>query len=695
MPRWDTAVSCNGEQSYSNAAELTTTEYDMPGLAYCLPEYSLLDGNYENTPDTIQKGENGYISSQMSGSDGLFTEKPEITIVFDRYKTSRGLNFIFNKLSGDYISDLTIKWYKNDEVVETQNFMPAGTEYFANARVALFNKIVITLNATSRPYRYAWIGFIQSLRLTDAGGLKIIYDDIALGAKEDAEYTVSDNGHLDDMSQSYEFPDTALMFPEYSLLDGTYRNARVLQNIGYMSSAISDEDGVFETPPVLTATFTEKYSSVGLTLTFNDYSEDYCSEVEIIWYQDGSEIERETFYPDSYQYFCYTQVNFFDKIEIIFKKTSKPFRPVFLTDIYYGLERIFLDDEVKDIDCILEVSPISEELSINTLSFTVRSKTSYVFAFQRKQRIRLFFDEGIIGTFYLQNGKQESVTDYYIESSDAIGILDNANFNGGIYSGITAADLIDEIFEGEEELEYFVDDSLRVKTLTGYLPVSTKREALAQVAFAIGAEVSTAYDTRVYLYPRKLQQTSSFTKSQIFTGLTVDHDDIVTGIRLYVHDYVPINESEELYNDVLNGTAEVVFSEPHHDLTISGGTIVAQGNNYATISGTGANVVLSGKKYDHRTNTMLKENPNISRNKNVYEVKDATLVSASNAQEVLNRVYDYYQQNESVSCRVVIDEEQLGDVVGVDTDFAGTKTGTIVKMEPIFTRTMTAEVTIK
>ena len=179
------------------------------------------------------------------------------------------------------------------------------------------------------------------------------------------------------------------------------------------------------------------------------------------------------------------------------------------------------------------------------------------------------------------------------------------------------------------------------------------------------------------------------------SGLSIDHSEYVTGIRLYVHDYVPIEDSEELYNETLNGTVEVEFSEPHHDLQITGGTITAQGSNYAEITGTGGNVTLTGKKYDHRENVILKENQNISRNKNIYEVKDATLVTASNAQEVLDRVYEYYQNNESVSCRVLMDEEQLGDVVEVDTDFDGKRVGTITKVEPTFTRTMTAEVTIK
>ena len=89
-----------------------------------------------------------------------------------------------------------------------------------------------------------------------------------------------------------------------------------------------------------------------------------------------------------------------------------------------------------------------------------------------------------------------------------------------------------------------------------------------------------------------------------------------------------------------------------------------------------------------------KANPTISQNENLVEVKDATLVNPQNVNEVLNRVYDYYSSNESVSCRVLLNEEELGDIVSVDTDFDGTRIGAIKKMDFTFTREMTAEVEI-
>ena len=55
--------------------------------------------------------------------------------------------------------------------------------------------------------------------------------------------------------------------------------------------------------------------------------------------------------------------------------------------------------------------------------------------------------------------------------------------------------------------------------------------------------------------------TGEFNEHTTFTGLTLEHSDIVTGVRLTTHTYTQISETEELYKDTLNGTAEIVFSE--------------------------------------------------------------------------------------------------------------------------------------
>ena len=106
--------------------------------------------------------------------------------------------------------------------------------------------------------------------------------------------------------------------------------------------------------------------------------------------------------------------------------------------------------------------------------------------------------------------------------------------------------------------------------------------------------------------------------------------------------------------------------------------------------------MLTGKKYNHSTAILLKENQKITHNKNIAEVKEATLVTSSNAQEVLDRVYEYYSNNESVSFKAVINEQLLGNVAVVSTGFRGEMQGVIQKLDFSFSRRkVMAEVTVK
>ena len=57
-----------------------------------------------------------------------------------------------------------------------------------------------------------------------------------------------------------------------------------------------------------------------------------------------------------------------------------------------------------------------------------------------------------------------------------------------------------------------------------------------------------------------------------------------------------------------------------------------------------------------------------------------TLVSRENEQEILDNIFNYEMLGEIVSATVLLDNEQMGDIASIDTDF-GLKTGYISKMD--------------
>lgn len=698
--RWDIQTETNNQQEYSTLDTLFGTENSMQGFAYCLPGYSKLNGDYVNAPDNIPYGLGGYISGSLSERDCNFVDIPTITVKYDRLKTSNGIQLKFNLLSGDYAKRVKISWFKDGAVVKTAEYSPISFEYFCAAKVKLFDTVKIEFLQTSKPYRYIWLSAIRNQRMSNAGGLKIVYDDIALGAKEDSSISSSDKKDfvvLENLKEVVEYPNYAMCLPRYSKLDGHYINTPdpdTFEHMGYVSRSVSDSSGRFANPPTLDFRFTKNFSSVGISLEFNNYSEDYCSKVNIKWYSDNTLLKEQDYDPDSYKYFCYGVVDFYNRVVITFLETNKPFRNVFLTEITWGLIRIFKDDEIESIDCLAEIDGTSKEISVNTMEYSVRDKMGYDFEFQKKQKQTLYFDEAILGIFYLKDGKQLSRTVYSMETHDAIGVLDGTEFMGGVYNQVKAKELLGLIMQGEG-IPYFIDTALENKLISGYLPICSKRTALQQLAFAIGAIVDTSYDRNLYLYPMRTTDIMQIRQEELFTKLSFSHSDVITGVKLTVHEYIKSNEAMELFKGYLVGNTKIEFSEPMHSLTIQGGVIIEQGDNYARINGTGVQVVLSGNKYIHNTFSISKDNERITHNKNVAEIKEATLVTKENMQEVLNRCYDDCMKNESISCRLVVDNHELGDLVELDT-FKGKRQGIITKLDFKFSRNeITAEAVIE
>lgn len=576
--------------------------------------------------------------------------------------------------------------------------------------------------------------FLKQSILSDAvqntEGLKIVYDDLAPYAKENSTVFFASAGlkprrglhprkglvpKAITIEEEYPelkrddvvYPGYALCFPRFSLLNGKYINFP--DNplpYGYISPEVSDSygnfgytestnglkpqvglhPGLFLNPrtsstqfikePILTVTFNQKFTSVGILITFNMMSGDYCTKIKVKWFSDNEVLSDMEFSPDSTRYFCNNYVRGYNKLEIIFLQTSKPIRPVFVTRIDYGIYRDFLDNELLERSCLQEINAISESISINTLNFTVRTTSNIPFDLQKKQKLALYFNGELLGNFYLKNGARKNKTDYHMDSHDAVGVLDGNEFVGGIYTGQTVSEVLAQLFAGED-FNYLLDDSFSDIPLYGYIPYTTKRNALVYICFAIGAIADTSNYDGIVIYPQENVLSGEFLPNEVFSGVTLEHSDIVTGIRLTVHTYQKSDDTQELYNDILNGTAEVIFNEPYHSLEITGGTIGQYGDNYAYITGIGANVTLTGKKYNHLTTSILKENPDIVFNKNIREVTDATLVHNGNAQQVLERVYAYYQRAENVMGDVLIGNKKLGQKVKIDTDYDGYRTGII------------------
>ena len=351
MAEWEITIEANTLNPHSDIGDLkVSTPTEFPDYALCIPGYSKLDGTFENAPDNVY-GEIGYMSEYISDENGEFEEPPQITFEFARKKTSNGFNMIFNPLTGDYCTLLHIDWYKLDTVIYAADYEPTGVEFFCASSVGSFDKAVVTFYSTNKPYRYLWLAQCENTRLSDGQGLRIVYADVAYGGKDNT--TITTNGALTGstlsnllLERGVNMPYYSIGFPAYSKLDGNYINAPdTITDIGYVSAQTSDASGDFDSTNLPTITFecSQVISSVGIQLTQNTASGDYCDHVRVTWYLNGTVLGSEEFYPDSVDYLCYKKVENYNTVVVEFLHTNNPYRPAFLSDFQYGTIRTFTD----------------------------------------------------------------------------------------------------------------------------------------------------------------------------------------------------------------------------------------------------------------------------------------------------------------------------------------------------------------
>lgn len=519
--------------------------------------------------------------------------------------------------------------------------------------------------------------------------VEIIYKDIAVTAKDDSTPSATDKQSFVDMNQlkesDLEFTKYSTLEDNFWLLDGSFENFpddTTGINFGYWSNSMSDGNGVFATPPVVTILFSSYETSVGIMIKFNTATNDYCNSLNIKWYQDTTLLDDKDFTPDSTFCFCQQNVTNYNKVVITFNGTNKPYRYIKQQDIQYGVVRTFQSDELKNVKVLEEMSLLSEQLSINTLDFTLDSTTDTDYIFQKKQPLTVNFNSNLIGTYYIDNAIRKSANQYDIEAIDQIGLLDKITYLGGIYNNVLASTVIANIM-GKANVPYELASSLSAKTIRGYIPICTCRQALMHIVFAIGAVVDTSRSNKVKIFELDTTVATTIASSAIYTNPTYEEGDKITGIQLVEHTYTESTQTQELYNGS-DTTATVIFNEPMHNLSITGGTITESGVNYAIITKTGASMTLTGQKYTHTTKVISRSDPtlNASDLQNILDFLNCYLVNSSNSTDILNRLYEHYITNgNSISkMKIVFSDTKTGDTIEFATEYLGNKTGEVVSM---------------
>lgn len=474
--------------------------------------------------------------------------------------------------------------------------------------------------------------------------VKLIYGDIALGAAENATVEASDK-YFTSAPEKLPFGVSTGAVTTCELNGwGLSHDYKVMggQQFALWSSAKSDEDCVFATPPTITIDFSERFTATGLTLRFSPLANEYCRKLSAVWYQGDAVKDSGTFYPTTANYTLENTVEAFDKIIISLEETSLPDRRAKLEYIGIGIIREFDGEELTGASFVHEIDLISNTVPINVLDASFHSSTDTEYLFQKKQPVEAYNDENLIGVYYIEKGERTGARDYSISCQDAIGALDLDTYGGGLWLTDTPIeDILNDIVGGTFRLDISAD--LTGRTLRGYIPEGTKREALQLVAFALGACVDTSGTAKIKLFLPPTGEGAEIPAQETYIGGKVSTSDMVTEVVVRGYD---------IRDERPNGADDKYIE-------------------------------WDGVQYNFEWKTVRVRNPNVTVGalEKKVEFVDCYLISTAMVQERAEAILAYYMRRNKYTFSHVMSGQKLADRATASLPWGGTSAGNIKKMK--------------
>lgn len=473
--------------------------------------------------------------------------------------------------------------------------------------------------------------------------VKLIYSDIALGAADNATVETSAKESFTapaNLMAGVEAPAIATAELNGWGLTKDYKT-RSSQPLAFWSSEISDDAGNFSAPPTITVKFGAQYTATGLTIRFAPESMDYCRKISAAWYQGDTLKRSGVYYPESPTFVINNAVEAFDKLVFSFDSTNLPRKRAKIEKITVGVSREIGGDELTEVKFLYEIDLIADTVPSNLLDASFHSNFDIDFIFQRKQPVQAYNDEKLLGTYYIKSGRQTGGDAYSVACQDILGVLDLGTHNGGMYITDTPlTTILSDIFGSGVVFE--IDPAYKDTKLRGFIdPETTQREALQQIAFALGACVDTSCSDKVKLFPMPTGDGATVDPRKTYTGGAVDTGDVVTEVTV---------------------TAYIISDErPGED---------------------DESIEYNGVKYKYYTDTKHAYNPNTVATDLPNKIKftGMYLCNLSNAQARADAIMAYYMRRRVYGFAHVVDGEEVGDRVTASLPWGDAVTGNITKM---------------
>lgn len=278
---------------------------------------------------------------------------------------------------------------------------------------------------------------------------------------------------------------------------------------------------------------------------------------------------------------------------------------------------------------------------------------------------------------FLESIRRTGEYKYLLSCVSGIGLLAKSRHYGGLYENALFSDVLAEIVGGA--FPYTVDTQIASIKIYGALPVDNRRNNLKKLLVATGAVLQTNPDGSVRFTGPDTTSPVEIKDGDIFMGGSVDIPTPYQAVKITEHAFA--KTPNDILTTLLDGEAIgmniitpagasvtgalVTFSDPMHDLAVTGTTILESGVNYAVLAPS-TSCTLTGYKYSHTTRIVTAGSLTASEQA-TKRLDDNTLISLFNVDTVAQRWLDYYSAQKAVTMSVVWKGEQpAGAVVFAD-----------------------------
>lgn len=293
---------------------------------------------------------------------------------------------------------------------------------------------------------------------------------------------------------------------------------------GFISSLMSDAEGNFTTPPVITREFSLKHIFPGLTLTFDTRQQEWPLEVTADFYLNGAVVDTQTVSITSVQTTISTTATEVDKVTITFDRCL-PYRRPRLENVLYGLNVQFVNKDIVSTQQKHDVDPLSRRLPTETMQFTILDyehkydpdNPAGIYAYVDKNSpIEIQFG------YELPDGSVEWLKpDNYVLNAKPSAQNNQATFNGtGLIGSLTGTfyksklgskslyNMAEEVLldagltlteQGTNPWE--IDEALKDMFTTAALPIDTHMNCLQLIAHAACCRLYTDDDNIIHIRP--------------------------------------------------------------------------------------------------------------------------------------------------------------------------------------------------